>query len=512
MVRNHSLPVFIIQNMIFRALTKVSCKRVEASRNRVRPMAEGKLTGQRGDIRMNELLNLCGYKEAEIVTELPRVEKAFSKFGLTAKDIESGKQRLRKYYDIELKGIRKVFRLFLREFVDSMLAREEGKTRLIYGFMAPRFEMLSCAINSGSKDVYSINQCWAFLVVMGCIFNKVTSIFEAAEEKWLKTGIVAHCGNVKILAGALALGLLPKPDMLITTGALCETAPKTLDLLHEYYDIPVFFYETCQDREAREYSLASRRAIELESQSLRKLVGKIQQMAGVEITDDRLQAAFDARKELDVAMGKMRNLLITSDPLPLSPTHENLWSCLNSLTLHDDKLQDAIDAINILYTELQERVSAGTGVVAKGSPRVLAICPGHQSDPAFEHLVNEMGIAIAATDSIFSLSYDEQNPGPYTKLALPLQSIRLIAPVKKIPLIVEGCKRLKVDGVLNRYHAGCRTVVGDAILINDALVKETGIPTLLLEWENFDPRVFNYEQYKNKLEMFKMVMLNRKNR
>jgi len=124
--------------------------------------------------------------------------------------------------------------------------------------------------------------------------------------------------------------------------------------------------------------------------------------------------------------------------------------------------------------------------------------------------VNELGIAMAATDSIFSLPYDEQPQGPYTKLALPLQSIRLISPVKKIPLIIEGCKKLKVDGILNRYHAGCRTVVGDAILINNALVKEAGIPTLLLDWENFDPRVFNYEQYKNKLEMFKTVMLNRR--
>jgi benzoyl-CoA reductase/2-hydroxyglutaryl-CoA dehydratase subunit BcrC/BadD/HgdB len=459
---------------------------------------------------MNELLKLCGYEEAEIETELPRVEKAFSKLGLKAKDIEMGKQRLHKYYDMELKGVRKIFRLFLLEFVDSILVREEGKTRLIYGFMAPRYEMISCVINSVSKEAYSINQCWAFLVVMGCILNKIIPVFEAAEDKWLKAGLVTHCGNVKILTGTLALGLLPKPDLLITTGALCETAPKTLDLLHEYYDIPVCFYETCQDRESEEYSLASKRAIELEVKSLRKLVDKIHQMAGVEITDDRLGAAFEARQKLDIAIGKMRNLLITSDPLPLSPTHENLWSCLNSLTLYCDRLQDAIEAVNILYIELQERVNRGIGVIAKGSPRVLAICPGHQTDPAFEHLVNELGIAMAATDSIFSLPYDVQPQGPFTKLALPLQSIRLISPAKKIPLIIEGCKKLKVDGVINRYHAGCRTVVGDAILINNALVKEAGIPTLMLDWENFDPRVFNYEQYKNKLEMFKTVMLNKR--
>jgi benzoyl-CoA reductase/2-hydroxyglutaryl-CoA dehydratase subunit BcrC/BadD/HgdB len=461
---------------------------------------------------MQELLQLCGYEEAEIKTSLPRVEKAFKRLGLTSADIEQGKRRLGKYYDMQLKGIRQVFRLFLQEFLDSILVREEGKTRVLYGFMAPRYEIISSVINSESKEAYSINQCWAFLVVMGCIFNKTLPIFEAAEDKWLKAGLVSHCGNVKILVGSLALGLLPKPDLLITTGALCETAPKTLDLLHEYYNIPVFFYETCQDRESREYSVASKRAINLEGQSLRTLVGKIQELTDIEITDDSLQAAFEARQKLDVAINKMRNILINSNPLPLSPTHENLWSCLNSMTLYGDRLQDAIEAVNTLCEELQERVNQGLGVVEKGSPRILAICPGQQSDPAFEHLVNELGIAMVATDSIFSLPYEEQPQGPYTKLALPLQSIRLIAPVKKIPLIVEGCKRLKVDGVLNRYHAGCRAVVGDALLISKEIEREIGVPTLLLEWENFDSRVFNYEQYKNKLEIFKTVMLNRRDR
>jgi hypothetical protein len=29
---------------------------------------------------------------------------------------------------------------------------------------------------------------------------------------------------------------------------------------------------------------------------------------------------------------------------------------------------------------------------------------------------------------------------------------------------------------------------------------------LTLEWENFDPRVYNHEQYKRRLELFKMML------
>ena len=458
---------------------------------------------------MIELLKLCGYEQAEIQTELPRVKKAFGKLGLTDKDIELGKQRLRKYFDMELEGIRKVFRLCLREFVDSMLVREEGKTRVLYGFMAPRYEIIGAAVMAKSEEIYSINHCWAFMEVVGCIFNRMNPVLEAAERMWLKGGQVSHCGNVKALLGAFALGLFPKPDLLITSGGLCETAPKTLDLLHECYDIPVYFYETCQDRDFHAYGIDSIRAFKLEARSLRKMTQRMQEVVGFEITDSMLQESLEARKKLDVALGKMRSLLLNSNPLALSPTHESLWACLGSLTLYKNSLEDAVGAVNILCGELQERINQGRGVVEKDSPRVLAICPGHQSDPSFEYLVNDLGIAMVAIDSIFSYPYEGETQDPYIKLALPLQSIRFLVPSIKIPLLIEGSKRLKVDGVIGRYHAGCRTVAGDALIIKEAVEKELDIPVLVMEWENFDPRVFDYQQYRNKLEVFRAVMLNR---
>ena len=96
---------------------------------------------------------------------------------------------------------------------------------------------------------------------------------------------------------------------------MCETAPKTFDLLHEFYDIPVYFYETCQDREIKEYSAASKRAIELEAKSLKKLFERIQEVVGYEITDKMLWEAIYARKKLNSALSKMRNLLVNQRPI-----------------------------------------------------------------------------------------------------------------------------------------------------------------------------------------------------
>ena len=111
---------------------------------------------------MIELLKLCGFEDGELATELPRIEKAFSRFDLTHGDIERGKQRLRKYYDIELEGVRKALHLCVLDVVNTMLAREEGKTKIIYAYMAPSYFAINTALLTGSKEVFSAYFSWAF--------------------------------------------------------------------------------------------------------------------------------------------------------------------------------------------------------------------------------------------------------------------------------------------------------------------------------------------------------------
>jgi benzoyl-CoA reductase/2-hydroxyglutaryl-CoA dehydratase subunit BcrC/BadD/HgdB len=135
----------------------------------------------------------------------------------------------------------------------------------------------------------------------------------------------------------------------------------------------------------------------------------------------------------------------------------------------------------------------------------------HHADPRLEYLVEEMGMAIVASDPGFDVPFSTSSRDPYIKMSLHLQmSISTNLP-RRIPLIIDGCKRLKIDGVLNRYHVGCRAVAGDPLLLADAIDKELGIPVLTMEWENFDTRVYDHDQYKRRLELFKS-MLNKKNK
>lgn len=456
---------------------------------------------------MEELLKMCGFEEDEAAAELPRIARTFEKLGISDDDIERGKKRLTIYYDTELKGVRKILQLILRELVNAVMAREDGKEKVLFGFMAPVFEIISSVLATHSNEVLSTQQSWGPLTIMGSIFDKMVPVLEAAERKWLKAGTVAHCANVKSLVGLFALDMLPKPDLLVTTGFSCETAPKTINLLHELYDIPGFCYDTCQDRSFQDYEVESERTIDLVAKSKRKLVERIQEVVGFEITDSMLQEMLDARSELDKAVGNLRHVIENSDPLPISAPHDNLLTVLYTLTLSiDDGLPQAIDAINTLREELQERVDKGVGVVEKGAPRILAMLPAHHGDPRLDHMVGELGMAIVSCDLGFMVPYPGSPQDPYAMMSLHLQGSIATSLPRRVRLIIDGCKRLKIDGLLNRYHVGCRAVAGDPLIIAEAVGKELGIPVLTLEWENFDPRVYNHEKYKRRLELFKMML------
>lgn len=464
---------------------------------------------------MIELLRSCGFEAQDIESELPRVEKVFKRLGIDGEDIERGKYRLNTYYDLELEGVRKALALCIKEVVDTVLAREEGKQKILYGFMSPGFEILGSALVSKSKDVFVAYIAACLQFVLGCIFNKLGPILEAAEQRWLKAGKVNHCGNVKTLVGLLALDLIPKPDLLVTSGELCDTAPKTIDLIQELYDIPTWTYETCQDREFKEYPDA-KRVIDLNAKSMRRLARKIGEVVGFEITEDMVRESINARSEIGKALGNLQNLQETSDPMPISATHEMLWHCAATLPHSISDLREPAAVLNTVYEELHKRVKKGDGVVRKGAPRVLSLLPHHFADPRWEHLPCEIGIAMVASEIEFfpmrgerSIDIGQGKPeDPYELLSQGLHSSLSQNLSARTAIMIEACKRLKVNGVLGKYHVGCRTNVGDALIIKDAISRELGIPVLLFEWEGFDPRMYNEERYKIQLESFKDILIN----
>jgi len=463
---------------------------------------------------MRELLALCGFDEQGNTAFLPRVQQVFTRMGLTATDVERAKTRMTTYYDMDLRGIRKLMGLLLKDFCNIVCMRDDGRQRIVHACMLPGMDLLGSAIMDNTKDVGLISPNATFMVVLGCMFGKFVPVLEAAERQWLKAGAVAHCGMVKSRVGLLSLGLIPKPDLAITSGYVCETSPKVNEILEQIYKIPACSVDAMEDRELREYPDASR-AIAFAAKSMRHACKRIERETGFGITDEMLWRVLESRKTLDDAVGRLQELIRFADPLPLGSTHLNLLLALNCISFTGNELSEAVEVVRTLHEELLERNRAGIGATPRGAPRVLGIFPHHHSDPRWEYQANKAGLAIVAFDfqAASELAGSREaimNPDdPYEVIVQNLHGSFTQPLGGRIIIVLDFCRRLGIDGVLNHYHLGCRYVVGDAMLLRDAIVKELGIPVLMVEWDNFDPRSYNHEQYEAKLETFRAMIESR---
>ena len=139
---------------------------------------------------------------------------------------------------------------------------------------------------------------------------------------------------------------------------------------------------------------------------MRKLTVEVEDIVEFETTDEMLFETIDAKMKIDSAIGDMRDIIIKSDPLVLSATHDILWSYFCALPPDKNGMAEQLDSIITVCEELKERAAKGLGVIEKGAPRIMAILPAGHSDPRLEHLIGEGGIALVAPDGNLKLDYE----------------------------------------------------------------------------------------------------------
>jgi len=73
--------------------------------------------------------------------------------------------------------------------------------------------------------------------------------------------------------------------------------------------------------------------------------------------------------------------------------------------------------------------------------------------------------------------------------------------------MIEECRQYQIDGVVLAYLITCRPVVFPAVEISNALERELGIPTVRLECDLVDERIFAQSQASTRLDAFAEALL-----
>ena len=454
-----------------------------------------------------ELLKLCGFEAEEIERERPRVDKAFDKLEISPEDVSHAEERIAKFFDIEMMGVRKTLGMWLKEAIDLALAKEEGK-KVIYASFPPVTQIVTAGVMATEQLHISAPEL-TLDIVMGQIFDKINPILEVAEEHGLPPGL-GNCSLMQCRLGAMVKGIIPLPDLTIVSGFACDQAPKTDELLHELYGVPVVYVDSNRDATWDEYPEPKMRRIEYLATEIRNAMNKLEEVIGP-ISEDTYVKGRKEGAKLWFAFQQVQEFMRT-DPLPLSQADLSVlfW---HVGTGNRTALREGIPIINTLTREVKKRVDEERGVIEKGAPRVAFTLPVF-TDPSVVKMIEGVGLAIPVCYAAWL------SPRQYTTIKSDKFEMRVAENRIKIGIgqdfrqMAEYFKDMaqywNVNGLIMAYLFSCRPFAANPVMIKQYVEQELGIPVMLLEYDAYDTRDYSAQQLRTRVETFAEVLRARK--
>lgn len=446
-------------------------------------------------------MSLFGLEGEELDREAPRVERAFRFLGISPFDVTVAKERLLKFFSMELLGMRKIWGIALKELVDLVLAKEEGK-KVVYGSFPPLSDLLAAGAMA-SDEIYCSPAEAVIDMVLCALFgeSKISPILDTGEKYGL-TSSLASCSFLKTRLGAIINGVIPVPDLLISSAFLCDQTPKTDEILHELYGIPVAYVDNIFENKGDKWPQdISPRRIKYFANEIKHCTDEFNKILGCQISEQEIRLAIDAKGKLFRALDELWEFM-KADPIPLS---QNDFGMIANLVYSATRrgLREGGETLHILQEEVKRRVSDGKGAVKKGAPRVLLTVP--PMDPSLVAMIENVGLAIPVTtlagtpaanvpisyDSVWEQIADSmmrRRGGQYSSWGYIFQLRELV-------------KTWNVDGVIIFVHIPCRQYQLFPPKAREVM-EELGIPVLMLEGDYVDIRGFNAEQMRTRLETF----------
>ena len=447
----------------------------------------------------SRFLEMCGFDPREISKEKDRIEETFKILQIGEKEIAAAEKRIEHLYSIELPCVGKMLKVWIKELIALIMAREE-KERIVYAIMPSPAESYLAAMLASDK-LYVGYPDYVFQIGLGAIFGNLNPLLEAAERYGMTPG-GGHCGLNKTRLGAHALGIIPKGDLSMAWGIVCDEGPKTDELIHEVFGMPVVYLDRCQDDPLDLFPEINELTVDYMVGEIKRAYAQFAEVAGVKISNELVMKAVKILFDYMEWLGKVQALM-KSDPLPLSQADMILFIMVTQLCIRD--YEGATEAVKMLYQEVKQRVEEKRGILPERSPRVLWGNHFPLPDPGIVKMVEEVGIASPLSEIWYLTTQPptELYDDPVETIAHRFLEMGLITSVTgRINDIVRIFKEWNLDGILWFNHAPCKVIGTDSLMVKKALKKELKIPIIVVEGDIYDARFYNRQQIRTRVESF----------
>ncbi len=452
----------------------------------------------------DDLLLLCGYEPEEIEEERNRLEEVFRRIGLGPKDFIVGEERVRSHYQIDMIGVRKLLGAYLKELTDIVMAADEGRKCVYFGYPAMMGPGLILQAAAGDK----LQICAPDVVIahtLGLIFDKLTPILQAGEQNGLPPGH-ALCSLWQTKIGGISLGIVPPPAFNFSSGYFCDMSAVGDSLIRNKYGTPAGIIDCCLDGRLGEYPYRRPEKVKFLGLQIEKAMEKAQQVLDIKVEPRHFEEGLDSTWKFRDLCGTICEY-IKADPVPLSLAGVELIESISGCTTGRG-MNEAVKALEILIPELKNKVENGEGVTPKGAPRVM-ILHGHMGDPRVSMIYENVGLAVPITyimawNGGLRVTVEETYDTPYEQMAAHELAIALpYGAVDSVnTLFVQASKLCRVDGFIQRNLHHCRPASIGSRQVKQFLEEKTGLPVLNMDEDMVDSRVYSADYMLTKIETF----------
>jgi benzoyl-CoA reductase subunit B len=320
----------------------------------------------------------------------------------------------------------------------------------------------------------------------------------------------------KIPVGA-PMGGMPKPLFLLSSSAICDARYKWFQALGRYMDVPVWAIEAPVPGTKELFVGDSyNQAVKMGTKNLQEFVKFVERISERKMDWAKLEETVDTMIELNRVWYET-NLLRKVRPCPMHS--RDFFSAMPAALFVMGDLKDSLKCFKDLHEEVETRVKNGIGAIQEEKYRmVFAELPPWHSLGMFDQLA-ERGWNFV----IESFGYHPPEPLDLSGINDPLERIsrfnlqyfisKYEKAIKENLLVgqvayayFEYARDWQCDGALLHPLISCRSASTHLPYVADMLMERLNVPSLIIEGDIVDLRLFDLEGALAKAEAFEETM------
>lgn len=391
---------------------------------------------------------------------------------------------------------------------------------LMRELLAARRQAAAQARESGQKVVWCTGQAPTDLVVaMGFVpvypenhaatcgaAGVSTQLCEVAEDhqysgtlcSYVRTNLGLALGG-RMPAGPVAG--LPRPDLLLTS-TICHTYIKWFQELSRFYEVPLLVLDVPYTHDGLNGE-ERQEGIRYVVRQLKEWIRFLEEYTGQQYDHDKFRecVASTARAAQFYArvVESMRHV-----PSPI--TSFDVFLHLGVL-VNCRGFPEAVSYYATLLREVEERVQQGISAVGKERYRVYwdSIPVWFRVGAMARRLAAEGACVVAARYPLgFTESFVGQDQARPLESIAEAQCLRLgnSGTETRVSAIQKMIEEYAVDGLIMQMSRTCKVLITDQLGMTREIQKRTGLPTVVLDGDMVDTRLFSDAQTETRLQAF----------